>query len=477
MNINDIVIGKIKSLAAENKMLCKGDGVLVALSGGADSVCLLHSLLKLEKELGITVFAAHLNHMIRGKEAERDERFVTDFCRKNKVKLFKKSVDVPKLAKELGLSCEEAGRKARYNFFDEIKQKEKISKIATAHNKNDRAETVLMRIIRGTGIDGLSGIPKTREGGIIRPLLNVSREEIEAYAKENGLEYCTDSTNLKNDYTRNRIRNELIPYLKENFNPAVVDALVRFSEVAAEDAEFLNAYAKRLYKRINNPLPQKDPCVLHTESLLMVENSVKARLIRLAAAEAMKDGEFKLEQKHIKDIISLCKKTSGCGVDISAKLRVENQYGWLVFVNRTLNDEKKSCGEEGFCIKVRPLETFFIEEINKEISFKIVDPKIYKKNPREVLADFDKLEGKQLMVRSRRTGDRMVCFADGGTKKIKSIFIDQKIPKGDRDKIPLLCADGEVVAVIGSRVSEKYKITKETRRALAVEYGKYKGND
>lgn len=289
------------------------------------------------------------------------------------------------------------------------------------------------------------------------------------------MEYCTDSTNLKNDYTRNRIRNELIPYLKENFNPAVVDALVRFSEVAAEDAEFLNAYAKRLYKRINNPLPKKDPCVLHNESLLMVENSVKARLIRLAAAEAMKDGEFKLEQKHIKDIISLCKKTSGCGVDISARLRVENQYGWLVFLDKAAEEAKTET--EGFEIEVKPLEAFYIEKINKEIGFKIVDPRIYKKNPQEILADFDKLEKKRLTVRSRRTGDRMVCFADGGTKKIKNIFIDQKIPKGDRDKIPLLCADGEVVAVIGSRVSEKYKITKETRRALAVEYGKYKGND
>lgn len=475
MNINDIVLGKISALSEEENMLLEGDRVLVALSGGADSICLLHCLKKIGKEKSFDVCAAHLNHMIRGEEAERDEKFVTEFCKEQGIKLFKKRVDVPNLAKELGLSEEEAGRRARYDFFDEIKKGGDATKIATAHNKNDRAETVLMRILRGTGIDGLSGIPKTREGGIIRPLLNVSREEIEEYAKENNLEFCTDSTNLKNDYTRNRIRNELIPYLKENFNPAVVETLVRFSEIASEDAEFLNAYAERLYKRINNPLPKKEPCVLHIESLQMVENSIKSRLVRLAAKDALKERDLKLEQKHIKDIISLCEKESGCGIDISSRLRVENQYGWLAFLDKNKNAEQAF--EDNFEVDVMPLKSFYIEKINKYITLKIVDPRIYKKNPREIFLDFDKLEGKKLTVRSRRKGDRMVCFSDGGTKKIKNIFIDEKIVKADRDKIPLLCADGEIVAIIGGRVSEKYKITKETGRALAVEYGKYKSDD
>lgn len=476
MSINDVVLNKISNLAKRYDMLENGDSVLVALSGGADSVCLLHSLVKLEESLNIKVYAAHLNHMIRGSEADEDENFVRSFCKKQGVKLFVKKVNVPELASERGYTLEEGGREARYEFFSQLRDEKKIKKIATAHNKNDRAETVLMRILRGTGVDGISGIPKTRDGGIIRPLLDVSREEIEEYCLENELSYCTDSTNLDNEYTRNRIRNELIPYLKENFNPKVVDSVVRFSELASEDAEFLNAYAKRLYKRINNPMPKKKPCVLHIESLELIESSIKSRLIRIAAADALKTENLKLEQKHIRDIIALCGSESGTGIDISGNLRVENQYGWLVFLNR--NEEKPAPAfENEFKIEVKPLESYFIKEINKDITFKLVNPRIYKKNPREIFLDFDKLEGKHLTVRNRRKGDRMICFPGGETKKLKSIFIDEKIPKSDRDKIPILCADGEIAAIIGGRVSEKYKITKETGRALAVEYGKYKSDD
>ena len=465
MNIKECVVKTIE----EHNLFDAKDKVLVAVSGGADSVCLLDVLNSLKDVLDIKICVAHLNHMIRGDEADSDQLFVENLCKKFGVKCFVKKVDVPALAKNEGLTSEEAGRKARYSFFDEIRECEKITKIATAHNKNDRAETVLMRIIRGTGLDGLKGISYKREDGVVRPILDIERADIEAYLDKRQLEYCTDSTNKDNNYTRNRIRNEILPNLKENFNASIIDTLVRFSDIASQDAEFLNGYAERLFERINNPMPSKKPDALHIESLNMLEYSIKARVIRLAAQKAMKK-DIKLEYKNVSDILMLAEKETGAGIDLPDGLRVENSYGWLVFIDKNEKNDIKESFEDSFYIEVNPLKSYYVENINREIAFKLVDPRIYKKSQREILIDYDKLDGKDLYMRNRLKGDKIVCFSDGRTKKLKNIFIDEKIERNDRDKIPLLCADDEIVAIIGSRDSENYKVTKNTERALAVEY-------
>jgi len=470
------LLDKVYNVIIKYEMTVPGDKVLVALSGGADSVCLLSVMHSLKERLGIEVYAAHLNHMIRGEEAERDEQFAKKLCEFLGVRCFVKHTDVPEIAEKEGLSVEEAGRKARYDFFGELKEKEKITKIATAHNKNDRAETVFMRIMRGTGIDGLQGIAYKREDGVIRPVLDVSRGEIEDYLKENNMDFCTDSTNSDNDYTRNRIRNELLPYIKENFNPSIVDTLVRFSDIASEDAEFLNGYAERLYERINNPLPSHKPCALHIDTLKMLEASIKTRLIRMTAKKAA-ECDLKLQYAHIRDILDLIEKNTGAAVELPCDVRVRNEYGWLIFENTKEIFKEERVSEEDLFIRVSPLESYLLENISAEIKLGLVDPTIYKKNAREQLLDFEKLEGKKLIMRNRQSGDKIVCFDDGREKKIKSIFIDSKIPKASRNKIPLLCADGEVVAIIGLRISEKYKINKETRKALKIEYRKIENND
>ena len=469
MSIKNRVIKTIE----EHEMLNAGDKVLVAVSGGADSVCLLHVLNTLKSEFNIKIYAAHLNHMIRGEEADKDQVFVENLCKKLGVECFVRKTEVISLAKEEGMTIEEAGRKARYDFFEDIRKSKKIDKIATAHNKNDRAETVIMRIIRGTGLDGLRGISYKREDGVIRPVLDITRDDIEAYCTDNGLGFCTDSTNSDNNYTRNRIRNQVLPYLKENFNSSIIETLVRFSDVASNDADFLNAYAQRLYERLNNPMPSNKPNALHIDSLNMLDYSVKVRLIKIAAKKAVGD-EIKLEHKNILDILSLTEKETGAGIDLPSGLRVEINYGWLVFVNKNEKKEPVTVSKDSLYIEVKPLNTYFLENINRNITLKLVNPGIYKKNEREILVDYDKLEGKKLIIRNRFNGDKMVCFSDGRTKKLKSIFIDSKIEKSDRDKIPLLCTEDEIIAIIGNRVSEKYKITKNTERALAVEYGKDK---
>lgn len=449
-------------------MICRGDKVLAAVSGGADSVCMLHILSRMKASLEFELFCAHLNHGLRGIAADNDEEFVVDLCKKLGIRVFTKKADVGAAAENEKLTVEEVGRKLRYEFFEELSKKHGFNKIATAHNKNDNAETVLMRIIRGTGIDGLAGIPCVRGDGVIRPVLNISRYEIEEYCRENGLEFCTDATNADDDYTRNKIRNQLIPYLEREFNPGVSDALVRLAETAEEDAEFINGYAKRLYTRLGNPLPSKKPAALHINSLKMLEKSIAVRLVKLAANDAQRG--IKLSKKHIDEIFGILDKGTGASIDLPQNLKAQISYGWLTFIGEAESVlPQLKAGE--FFTEIAPGQSVFAESVGKEITLKIENPKDYRCAANEIAADLDKIGRRPLFLRNRRGGDRIVWFSDGRTKKIKNVFIDEKIPKSDREKIPLLCTGDEVVAIVGSRVSEKYKVTKNTERALVIRYG------
>lgn len=450
----------------QHNMLSRGDRVLAAVSGGADSVCMLSLLSRLRDELGFELFCAHLNHGLRGADADRDEKFVVKLCRELKIKVYTKKADVAAIAKERRLTCEEAGRYVRYEFFEELARLHKFNKIATAHNKNDNAETVLMRILRGTGIDGLGGIHYTRDDGVIRPILDISRTEIEEYCRLNNLSFCVDATNFENDFTRNKIRNRLIPYLETEFNGNVIDTLDRLSRTAGEDAEFLNQYAKRLYKRLGNPLPSKKPVTLHIDSLKMLERSVAVRVVRLAAADTVRG--ISLNKKHIDDVLELMNKSTGAAVDLPAGLRAENAYGWITFKGSEgveyINDEK------GFFAEVSVGETIALNSVGKRLSLRI-EGGGYSCKPNELAADYDLIGEVPLFWRTRRSGDKIAWFDDGRTKKIKNVFIDAKIPKSERDKIPLLCTGDEVLAIVGMRVSRKYRKTKDTERVLVIEYG------
>lgn len=464
MNTKQFVLGVIEKY----NMLTTHDSVLAAVSGGADSVCMLHILKSLKDQLGFRLGCAHVNHGLRGEMADRDEEFVRNLCKEWDIPFFCHRANILEFAREKGLTVEEAGRLVRYNFFGEVSKEYGFSKVATAHNKNDNAETVLMRIIRGTGVDGLSGIPHIRKDGVIRPILDLSRAEIEEYCKENSLEFCTDETNQDNDYTRNKIRNQLIPYIEKELNSGIIDSLLRLSQNAREDSKFINSYAERLYQRIGNPLPSGRPNALHIESLEMVDLSVKSRVIRLAAKKSSKD--VTLEKGHMDDIFELMKKGTGSQIDLPKGLKAQVNYGWLTFMGP--DDRTNSqCTSDDFFAQVSAGQTVFVDSISKNITFREEDARTYKCKLNEIAVDLDKVGSQPLFLRSRRNGDRMVWFQDGRTKKIKSIFIDEKISQKDRNRIPLLATGDEVVAIVGSRVSEKYKVTKDSERALVIEYG------
>ncbi|MBQ7636234.1 MAG: tRNA lysidine(34) synthetase TilS, partial [Lachnospiraceae bacterium] len=238
---------KIIDFCREKKLLDSGDGVLMGLSGGADSVCLLFMLNSLREEMELTIRAIHINHGIRGEEADRDEAFCKAFCEKLKVPFEAVHADIPALAKEEGLGLEEAGRKFRYDIFKERAKALGLNKIAVAHHMNDSAETMLFQMVRGSRLNGLSGI-RPQNDNIIRPLLCVTREEIEEVLAENGLEYVTDSTNLSSDYTRNYLRNEILPAL-EKLRPNACRHMAETAAYLARVADFMEKRAEEIYAR------------------------------------------------------------------------------------------------------------------------------------------------------------------------------------------------------------------------------------
>ena len=260
MGIGDIVLSniieKVEKTINKYNLIIPGDKVVLAVSGGPDSISMLDILLKIkERKFGksnpepmATLVVAHVNHMIRD-EADSDEAFVRDYCEKNNIEFYSKSIDVKKLANNSKIGVEEAGRIARYDFFDEVMQKTNANKVAIAHNMNDRAETVIMNLLRGSGVSGLIGI-EAKRGIYIRPLIECDRFEIEEYCDSNNLNPRIDKTNFDNTYTRNKIRNVVIPYIKEEFNPNIINTLNRLSDLACDEEEFVENQVKDKYKEL-----------------------------------------------------------------------------------------------------------------------------------------------------------------------------------------------------------------------------------
>ena len=246
MALNDSA-NKIKRALDSFDMLDKGDSVLVGFSGGKDSVVLLHALNSIAAEYSLNLTALHVNHNIRGEEAKRDEEFCIELCKKCGVELLLNHINVPRIAKNEKQSIELVARKARYGWFSEIVKTRKIEKIATAHNKNDNAESILMNFMRGSGLAGLSGIGENIEDKIIRPLLCMEKEEILLFLENKELSFVTDSTNLSCDYTRNKVRHKLIPFIEENFNPNFVNTITQSAKIIKEDEEFLKNCADEAF--------------------------------------------------------------------------------------------------------------------------------------------------------------------------------------------------------------------------------------
>lgn len=302
--LEDKVLNTIKRY----EQIKSGDTIVVGVSGGPDSICLLNVLKNLQNELKINIVVAHINHMIR-KEAESETVFVQDFCKQRNIKCFVKKADVLQIAKEKKLGTEEVGRKIRYDFFEEVKNIVGGNKIATAHNANDNAETVLMNFLRGSGSTGLKGIEPIRDNKLIRPIIECTRQEIEQYCNEKGLNPKYDKTNQENIYTRNKIRNMLIPYIQENFNPNIIETINRMSNLIATDEMYFKSIVKQSYKETFISRTEKE-IILDLKKFNVLEKVIKSRLIIYTINELLGTTNG-IEKIHIEDVIKLCKNNIG----------------------------------------------------------------------------------------------------------------------------------------------------------------------
>lgn len=302
--LEDKVLNTIKRY----EQIKSGDTIVVGVSGGPDSICLLNVLKNLQNELKINIVVAHINHMIR-KEADSETEFVQDFCKQRDIKCFVKKADVLQIAKEKKLGTEEVGRKIRYDFFEEVKNLVGGNKIATAHNANDNAETVLMNFLRGSGSTGLKGIEPIRDNKLIRPIIECTRQEIEQYCNEKGLNPKYDKTNQESIYTRNKIRNMLIPYIQENFNPNIIETINRMSHLIATDEMYFKSIVKQSYKETFISRTEKE-IILDLKKFNVLEKVIKSRIIIYTINELLGTTNG-IEKIHIEDVIKLCKNNIG----------------------------------------------------------------------------------------------------------------------------------------------------------------------
>ena len=307
MELQDKVLKTIQKY----NLIQNGDSIVIGVSGGPDSMTLLNVLINLKQKLEISkIVVATVNHMIR-EEAEEETKFVENFCESHGIEFYLKKVDVQEEARSKKISTELAGRNARYDFFEEVLKKTGSNKIATAHNSNDNAETVLMNLLRGSGVSGLKGIEKIRDGKFIRPIIECKRSEIEQYCVDNKLNPRYDKTNNENTYTRNKIRNMLIPYIEENFNPNIVDSLNRLSTIATKEDEYIHKIVENSFKNIMITADiSKKEIILDLKKFNELDEVIKSRLILYTISEILGTSQG-IEKIHIEDIIKLCGNNIG----------------------------------------------------------------------------------------------------------------------------------------------------------------------
>ena len=329
---------KVLDTINKYNLINDGDRIVLGVSGGPDSIAMLNILNDIRNDknlhMNFDIIVAHVNHMIR-EEAIDDQRFVENFCKKIGVSFYAKSIDVQKIANNKKIGTEEAGRNARYEFFDEILEKENANKIAIAHNKNDKIETIIMNMLRGSGIAGLKGIEPIKNNKYIRPLIECERFEIEEYCAKNGIEPRIDRTNFENVYTRNKVRNIVIPFIKQEFNPNIIQTMDRLSDLVKEEDEYLEKLVETKY---NDYVEQEDKgqIIMNLKDFNKEEKVIKSRLLLYTISRLL--GTTKgIEKIHIEDIIKLCEKNIGnkyLTPNKNIKILVKNQK--IYFINQNL---------------------------------------------------------------------------------------------------------------------------------------------
>jgi len=448
---------KVKDTISQYRMISPGDLIVVAVSGGPDSICLLDILNKIGKEMGLKLIVAHFNHGLRPEEDDIETQFVKDLAGFLNLPFVAKKAD-SELKKE-GSSLEELARKARYNFLESVREMRKADKIAIGHTMNDQAETVIMRLLRGSGPSGLAGIPPVRDGVIVRPLLYVKREEVEEYLKGQNLSSRFDSSNLKLTYLRNRIRLEILPILTQ-LQPNLVEQLALTADILRGENEYLDTLAEAW---IQNAIESGDQGLISIPLDLFqnLHTALKRRVLR-ALIKKLRKNLLRIEYDHVLAVSNLINSHKPQGrLDLPDGLIVVKVYDRL---EMSLSEMKP----ENYQYILEGPGSYYISEIDRTLTLTIIEKSgPVDKNHDESISylDADKV-GFPILVRNFRPGDRFIPLGMRGHKKVKDYFIDLKVPDKLRASVPILISGGTPVWVCCYRIDDRFKVTPSTKRVL-----------
>jgi tRNA(Ile)-lysidine synthase len=461
-------IEKVKATVEKYRMLQEGDTVIVGVSGGVDSVVLLHVLMALREEYDLSLIVGHLDHGIRGDESRREAVFVRDLARGMGILCEKAVADTPALAKKERISLQEAAREARYGFYEEVRDKHNGQKVALGQTADDQAETILMRVIRGAGLRGLKGIPPVRGGIYIRPLIEVSRQEVEQFAEEEGLSFVTDSSNVKDIYLRNKVRHDLIPHLERTYNPSMRAGLTRMASILSREDDYLDGKAEEVMTGLVKV--HGEGFSLNIPGFMALHEALSFRVLQKVLAGVLGGDLRRIKTVHLDGIFRLLTHRAPNKVlCLPQGICAEKRYTEL-FIGR------------GNPLTAVPFEYFvdvpgvtILEGLGKR--FVTRRKRVGRSVPTDVDSSVAHLDDDKLIfpliLRSFEEGDRFVPLGMKGHKKLKDFFIDAKVPRALRRRIPLLVSGEEVVWVVGYRINERFRLTEGSKRALRIEYLDY----
>ena len=462
-------------------MIESGDRIVAGISGGADSVCLFFALLELQKEMDFAFYAVHINHGYRGEASDRDEQFVRDLCEKYGVPLQVFSVDLESTAKKRKQSLEEAGREIRRGLFEKEMQSRNACKIALAHHENDNAETFLWNLCRGCGLHGLGGI-RPVNGVYIRPLLGMTRGEIEIFLQKRQQPYCTDATNLETDYTRNKLRHLVLPVLEEQINRQTIRHMNTTMEELRELDDYVEMQVEAAY-RVCVEKESDEICLIRKEPLSqypeLLQNKVIFRCLTETAAT-----QKNLGRVHVEDVRALLEKQPGRSLDLPARVRAVREYEGVrlkkIRYEKEQSVKDRYTEQNAVCLAIPG--TTVLPEQNLKVTCRILEKNPLSEGtdiPQKTYTkwfDYDIIK-KCLHIRTRQSGDWITVDGAGHRQKLKSWFVNEKIPYKQREEIPLIAEGNQIVWILGYRMGSAYRISSETKRILQIDVEKMKSTE
>ncbi|MDE7435415.1 MAG: tRNA lysidine(34) synthetase TilS [Lachnospiraceae bacterium] len=451
------MLRKVEAWIRQYHMIAPGDTVIVGVSGGADSVCLLSVLQELREKLDFSLHTVHVEHGIRGEDSRQDAAFVECLCRDMGIPFTRFDFDVPAYAARQGISIEEAGRRLRYEALEETADRFAHSRIAVAHNGNDQAETMLFQLARGSSVAGTAGIPPVR-GKIIRPLLWARRQEIEEYLRERGLAYRTDATNLTCDYSRNKLRHKVIPVLEE-MNPRAVEHMGLAALDLAELCQYLEEETERLMEQ--QAVFDGSSCLIRTEGFGEIPGMLRRSLLHRCIGQ-VSGGCRDITRRHVEAVEGLFFMQPGRSVDLPGGVAAHREYGAVRLGRAVRKDNSAVTGRKELPLEEHPDFSMRVCS-RRELSEQICKKKYTK------WFDYDKIKS-NILVRTRQEGDFIVLDEGGGTQRLKRYFVNEKIPGARRDEILLVAEGKHILWIVGLRISAYYKVTPQTKNVLEIRY-------